>query len=293
MLGAIIGDIAGSKYEFNNATWKDYRDKFNFFGGGHTFTDDTICTVAIADALLLNPKDPGFEDCLLYWCLRYPSPMGGYGASFNCWLNSPEHHPYNSWGNGSAMRVSSIGLLIRDETEVIDLASASAEVTHNHPKGIIGAIVSALGCYYLRGEDKRLALQRFISLIEHYYKIPQYEMFSNQFNESCERTIPVAASCFLGSGSFENAIRRAVFVGGDSDTIAAIVGGWAEAYYGVPEEMANRAIDTLPRIMADIVKRFYKEQNRKLSAGVTIDYHKELVKGPDGRYYSTVKWWEE
>ena len=246
MIGAIIGDIAGSVYEFNNAKTED----FPLITKQSNYTDDTICTIAIADATM---NDRSYKDALLDWCLAYPRPMGGYGASFAAWLNSKDHQPYYSYGNGAAMRVSSIGWLCNSQYEVCETAKMSAEVSHDHPEGIYGAQAVALAVFGLRQGRSKDEIKDFIS---QHYTIPKYEPFSNPFDETCQNAVPVAVSCFLASNSFEDAIRKAIVVGGDSDTIAAICGGFAEAYYGVPAELKRVALKKLPHDMRSVVRQF-------------------------------------
>ena len=246
MIGAIIGDIAGSVYEFNNAKTED----FPLITKQSNYTDDTICTIAIADATM---NDRSYKDALLDWCLAYPHPMGGYGASFLQWLLSINHQPYYSYGNGAAMRVSSIGWLCNSQYEVCETAKMSAEVSHDHPEGIYGAQAVALAVFGLRQGRSKDEIKDFIS---QHYTIPKYEPFSNPFDETCQNAVPVAVSCFLASNSFEDAIRKAIVVGGDSDTIAAICGGFAEAYYGVPAELKRVALKKLPHDMRSVVRQF-------------------------------------
>ena len=255
MIGAIIGDIAGSVYEFNNAKTED----FPLITKQSNYTDDTICTIAIADATM---NDRSYKDALLDWCLAYPRPMGGYGASFAAWLNSKDHQPYYSYGNGAAMRVSSIGWLCNSQYEVCETAKMSAEVSHDHPEGIYGAQAVALAVFGLRQGRSKDEIKDFIS---QHYTIPKYEPFSNPFDETCQNAVPVAVSCFLASNSFEDAIRKAIVVGGDSDTIAAICGGSAEAYYGVPAELKRVALKKLPHDMRSVVRQF---EERRLSVSM-------------------------
>ena len=247
MIGAIIGDIAGSVYEFNNTQTED----FPLITKQSTYTDDTICTIAIADATM---NGWSYKDALLDWCLTYPHPMGGYGASFLQWLLSSDHRPYYSYGNGAAMRASSIGWLFNTPMEVKHYAQLSAEVSHDHPEGIKGAQAAALGVFYLRTLHDKKNFREWIESI--YGKLPEYKPFSNPFEETCMNAVPVAASCFLASTDFEDAIRKAVAVGGDSDTIAAICGGFGEAYYGVPAELKKAALKKLPHDMRSVVRQF-------------------------------------
>lgn len=248
MLGAIIGDIVGSRFEFDNTK----TTRFDLFAKECSFTDDTICTVAVADAILNGHT---YQDSLRTWCWRYPHPMGGYGASFARWLASNCPQPYHSFGNGSAMRVSPVGWLFDDAMEAEYEAARSAEVTHDHPEGIKGAQVVALSIFMLRRGNTKEQVTRFVE--SKYGKIPAYRPFSNPFDESCMNAVPVAVSCFLASTNFEDAIRRAVVVGGDSDTIAAITGSLAEAYYGIPAAIRDAGLAYLPSEKKNIVNQFY------------------------------------
>lgn len=247
MLGAIIGDIAGSIYEFSNAKTED----FPLFKKESTFTDDTICTVAIADAAM---NGWNYKDALLDWCHAYPHPTGGYGMGFANWLNSRDHAPYYSFGNGAAMRASSIGWLFNTPIEVSSEARQSALVSHDHPEGIKGAQATALGVFFLRNDKDKSLFGEWLEGL--YGKLPEYRPFSNPFDESCMNAVPVAASCFLASRSFEDAIRKSIAVGGDSDTIGAICGAFAEAYYGIPAPIRSAAMKKLPVDMKDVIKQF-------------------------------------
>lgn len=245
MIGAIIGDIAGSKYEFHNAR----STEITLWGNDHSYTDDTIMTIATADAILNNKS---YKDAYLEWGHRYPNPVGAYGGRFANWLFSNNHEPYNSLGNGSAMRISSVGFLFDTEEKTAEEAQKSAEVTHNHPLGIKGAQVIAICTYRLRNGAPKDFIKN-----ENYYDIPAYKPFSNPFDETCNNAVPIALSCFLASESFEDAIRKSIIVGGDSDTIGAITGSLAEAYYGVPDNLKEQALKILPDDMKKIVNQFY------------------------------------
>ncbi len=252
MLGAIIGDIVGSRFEFNNTNSTD----FELFTDECSYTDDTICTVAIADAIL-NKKS--YKDSLLKWCRKYPNPKGAYGASFARWIHEKDPQPYNSYGNGSAMRVSPVGGVFDNYQEVLKQAELSAVVSHNHPEGIKGAQCIANLIFHLRtGQIDKDSVKR---RIEHYFG---YEILSvkrirkmNGFNETCQITVPQAISCFLEANDFEETIRLAVSIGGDSDTIAAIAGSIAESYYPIPENIKNQALAFIPGDMRIIVDQFY------------------------------------
>ena len=250
MLGAIIGDIVGSRFEFNNTK----SESFKLFTDECSFTDDTICTVAVADAIL-NGKS--YQDSIHGWCRKYPHPMGGYGGSFARWMQSDNPEPYNSFGNGSAMRVSPVGWLFNDETEVEFEAAKSAEVTHDHPEGIKGAQVIAMCIYLLRNGADKPYIEQFVR--NEYGAIPTPHPFSNPFDETCMNAVPVSVYCFLQSKDFEDAIRRAMIIGGDSDTIGAITGSLAEAYYGIPEPIKEAAMSYLSSDMRKIVEQFYNK----------------------------------
>ena len=254
MIGAIIGDIVGSRFEFNNTDKKD----FKLFTKDCDFTDDTICTVAVADAILRNVS---FKDSLLHWCAKYPNPMGAYGGSFSAWLRSPIHEPYNSFGNGSAMRVSPCALAARSDDEAIRLAYDSAACTHNHAEGVIGAVATALVIRAFQASAGRELTARIDteSIISTYYG----EDWNNRlpvlgyFDVTCQGCVPLAYYIIDNSHSFEDAIRNAVSYGGDSDTLAAIVGSMAEALWGFPEELKEQAFTYLPEEMKQVINQFY------------------------------------
>lgn len=224
MLGAIAGDIIGSVYEYDNAK----TESFPLFSPGCTFTDDTVLTVAVADSIL-NGKD--YASALKEWGRLYPH--AGYGGMFKRWLRSSSSTPYNSFGNGSAMRVSPVGFAFDSLDKVLEEAKKSAEVTHNHPEGIKGAQAVAAVIFLARtgknkGEIKEYIENNFgynlgMTLAE---IRPHY-----RFDETCQGSVPQALIAFLESNSFEDALRKAISIGGDSDTIACITGGIAQAYY--------------------------------------------------------------
>lgn len=260
MLGAIFGDIVGSVYEFNPT--HDYH--FPLLTEESTFTDDTICTIAIADAYMHHRP---YKTELQAWCASYPNPMGGYGARFNQWLHTPIDLAYYSWGNGSAMRVSSIGWLCSSLEEVLQEATYSSACTHNHPDGIRGAQAVAAAVYLARtgmGKDELLAYVRD----KFGYPTPYYDEngdvdydlmdYRGYFDESCEGTVSAAFLCIRDSYDFESAIRLAVSLGADADTLGAIVGAIAEALYGMPKEFKEEVIKRLPEDMLDVYSQFKK-----------------------------------
>lgn len=253
MIGAIIGDIVGSRFEFNNTSRLD----FELFTPECSFTDDTICTVAIAEALLDGTRD--YQGSLLRWCRKYPHPMGGYGGSFARWINSPDPQPYNSFGNGAAMRVSPVAWLMDDADSVFEEAIKTALPTHNHPEGIKGAAASALAVYMGRKYSK----EAVVATISETYPLIMPDWGCNRFDETCQGTMPVVLGILNKANSFEEAIRYSVAVGGDSDTIAAIVGSIAEAIWGIPEEILNKALTYLPVEMEAVFALFNHKVNRK------------------------------
>lgn len=249
MIGAIIGDIAGSRFEFNNT--KDYN--FQMFHPDCSYTDDTICTVAVADAIL---RGVSYKDSLLYWCNKYPRPMGAYGGSFSRWLHEEAPQPYNSFGNGAAMRVSPVAWAYNDVSDVMRQAMMTAECSHNHYEGIIGAIATAELIFSFRNLPDK---DNFVNLISRLYYGPDWENNLPRpgvFNETCQGCVPLAFHIINQSNSFEDAVRKAVSYGGDSDTLGAIVGSIAEARWGIPDDIREKALSMLPAEMVDVIVKF-------------------------------------
>lgn len=274
MLGAIIGDIVGSVYEFNNIK----TTQFPFFSGESNYTDDTIMTVAVADYYLTTPHwHESLQSTLLEYANSFPCPKGGYGGRFRKWLFHPEElnadgskqrHPINSWGNGSAMRVSSVGWLFNTLEAVEKQAKFTAEITHNHPEGIKGAQATAVAILLARqGADK----ERIRNFLEERYGYDLHRTCDEirptyTFNESCQGTVPQAIIAFLDSHDFEHAIRLAVSLGGDSDTLACITGGIAEAFYGeIPDWIRQEAYRRLPDCFKNKIESLYKKSKSILS----------------------------
>lgn len=250
MIGAIAGDIIGSIYEFNQIKTRD----FPLFSAGCTFTDDTVLTVAVADAILSGGS---YLDSVKSIGQRYPD--SGYGGRFIHWLFSEDREPYNSWGNGSAMRVSPVGFAFSTEEEVLKQVRKSAEITHNHPEGIKGAESTALAIFLARtGSGKETIRDRITEMFGYNLDRTVDDIRpSYRFNESCQETVPEAIVAFLDSDSYEDAIRNAVSLGGDSDTLACITGGIAEAFYGgVPYEITARVEKILPADLLEITNKF-------------------------------------
>ena len=252
MLGAIIGDIVGSRFEFNNTSDVN----FELFTSECSYTDDTICTIAIADAIC-NGKEYG--NSLREWCRRYPNPKGDYGGSFARWILSANPQPYNSFGNGSAMRVSSVGLWYGTLEDVQLEAEKTAIPTHNHIEGVKGAVVTAIAIFIARKYGKEKMLEKAREFYE--FKLPDFG--TNPFDETCQGTMPVVFGILEKANSFEEAIRYAVAVGGDSDTICAIVGSMSEVIWGVPIEMVRKATKFLTEEMCEVIEMFYNELERK------------------------------
>ncbi len=253
MLGAIAGDIIGSVYEWNNTKRMD----FELFSEGSTFTDDTVLTVAVADCLL-NRKN--YAETFKEYGRNYPD--AGYGSRFYKWIFSDNQQPYNSFGNGSAMRVSPVGFAFNNLEETLAEAKRSAEVTHNHPEGIKGAQAVACAIFLARkGEDKEV-IKSFITEnfgydLNHTLKEirPHY-----RFDATCQGSVPQAMIAFLESVGFEDAIRKAVSIGGDSDTIACITGSIAQAYYNdIPPYILDTVKKKLTPDLFSIVSHFNKK----------------------------------
>lgn len=247
MLGAIIGDIAGSIYEFNNVK----TEAFPFLGPGCSYTDDSICTVAIAEAAM---SDMDYCRHLQSWCRKYPNPMGGYGGNFAQWIHSDNPEPYGSYGNGAPMWVPSIGWLFESEAETERQARASAAITHNHQYGLFAAELIATAIFRLRNGFPKETAAKNIEKV--FGWLPEYSPFSNPFDETSMNAVPVAVSCFLASNGFEDAVRKSIIVGGDSDSIGAITGALAEAYYGIPEDIGQKALALLPQDMISVYNLF-------------------------------------
>jgi len=256
MIGAIAGDIIGSVYEARPIKTKD----FPLFQNRSRFTDDSVLTVAVAKAIL---EKSGYEETVQDMGRRYPH--AGYGGSFMRWLMSEHPRPYNSWGNGAAMRVSPVGFAFDDEKIVLAEAEKTAEITHNHPEGIKGAQATALAVFLARTGTGKNDIRMRISR-EFGYDLdrtvddirPGYS-----FDVSCQGTVPEAVVAFLDSDSWEDAVRNAVSLGGDSDTLACITGGIAEAFYGgVPKEVEREAYARLPEDLKSITEEFLKKYPR-------------------------------
>jgi ADP-ribosylglycohydrolase len=250
MLGAIAGDVIGSIYEA--APIKT--TAFPLFGAGATFTDDTVCSVAIGDALLQGRP---FAEMLRAWVRRYPNR--GYGGMFLRWALTPGMGPYGSWGNGAAMRVAAIGHLATDAAQLLELAAASAAVSHDHPDAIAGAQAVALAIWLARAGHERSAIRARIASRFGYNLGQTVEEIRAwyRFDISCKGTVPPAIVCALEATDYEDAVRRAISLGGDSDTLACITGSIAEPLYGLPEDIAAETRRRLDPELLAVVDRLY------------------------------------
>ncbi len=264
MLGAIIGDIIGSRFEWNNNKSKE----FDLLTYKCFFTDDTVMTLAIAKSILEVDQEYGDLGIITINNMQEIGrsyPLAGYGGMFRKWLYLTNPEPYNSYGNGSAMRVSSCGFVANSIEEAISLSRKVTEVTHNHPEGLKGAEATAVSVYLAKTGKNILEIRDYIN--ENYYSL-DFTLDGIRedytFNETCQGTVPQAIMAFLESTSFEDAIRNAISIGGDSDTVAAITGGIAEAYYGIPTEIRNHALTFLDEKLINILIDFENKYPSKI-----------------------------
>ena len=263
MIGAILGDIVGCPYEFDRSP--KIKDFGPLFIESSEYTDDTVMTIAVADGLMKAGLDANTESIrreivrsMKTWGRKYPS--AGYGGKFIWWLQLDDENPYGSWGNGSAMRVSSAGWLYDTIERTREVARATAEVTHNHPEGIKGAEATASAIYLARTGGSKDEIKQYI-INEFGYDLsrtldeirPDYRHV-----ESCQQTVPEAITAFLEGNDFEDVVRNAVSLGGDCDTLTCIAAGIAEAFYGVPEEYKAETLSRLEDDMRDVYSQFCK-----------------------------------
>ena len=254
MYGAITGDICGSIYEFENFK-TDNPAEIPIPEVRCFFTDDTVLTCAIMDALL---TDRDYERAVYAWANKYPNC--GYGGRFQSWFRAKKPEPYNSWGNGSAMRVSPVGWAFNTIEETLTEARCSADITHSHPEGIKGAQATAAAVFLARHGESKKKIKSYIEKTFGYnLKRTLKEIRRNyKFNESCQGTVPEAIIAFLESDDFTGAIQNAISLGGDSDTLACITGGIAEAYYKrIPIGLFNFASWKMTNEMVELLGRFY------------------------------------
>lgn len=260
MLGAVLGDIIGSPYEFTQNNIKT--TQFPLLSEKSHFTDDTVMTIAVAAGAMnsLGADTDTIRQAITEAMRKYGKlyPWAGYGQKFFFWLISKNPAPYGSWGNGSAMRVSSIAWLYDDLETVTNLAKVSAEITHNHPEGIKGAQATADTIFLARSGASKEAIKKHIEDQYHYNIDRTPEMIRPGYYhiESCEKTVPEAITAFLFSHDFESAVRIAVSLGGDSDTLTAITGSIAEAAYGIPDWLKQEGISRLEQPLIEVYQRF-------------------------------------
>lgn len=261
MYGAILGDIIGSPYEFDRGSKTKV---FPLFAAGSQFTDDTVMTLAVAEALMeARDDEEALRQALIRsmqkWGHRYPD--AGYGARFCGWLESSDPQPYHSWGNGSAMRVSAAAWLGQDLAAVRRLARRTAEVTHDHPEGIKGAEATAAAIFLGRTGHSKAEIKTFIEAEFGYDLSRTCDEIRPTYRhvESCQETVPEAITAFLEGDSFEDVIRTAVSLGGDCDTLTCIAGSMAEGFYGVPEELKQACRERLPEDLKAVLTRFQRE----------------------------------
>jgi ADP-ribosylglycohydrolase len=255
MFGAIADDIIGSIYEAAPIKTKD----FPLFGGDVRFTDDTVCTVAIADALLSGGD---FARCLRAYVRRYPDR--GYGGMFVRWAHTQDMPAYGSWGNGAAMRVSAVAWLASDEADALATAARTAAVSHDHPDAIAGAQAAVLAAWLARHGAAPETIRQEIAARFGYDLGHSVVQIRNRyaFDISCQGTVPPALVCALEATGFEDAIRNALSLGGDSDTLAFITGGIAEALHGLPPGIAAQARSHLDDRLLSIIERFRQMLDR-------------------------------
>lgn len=258
MYGAILGDIIGSPYEFDRS---GKTKNFPLFSPHSCFTDDTVMTIAVAEALLDAPEDDDrIREALIKsmqkWGRLYPD--AGYGVRFCDWLLCSDPQPYNSWGNGSAMRVSSVAWLYDDLDTVRRMARLSAEVSHDHPEGIKGAEATAAAIFLGRTGHTKAQIKAYIEETFHYDLSRTCDQIRPAYHhvESCQETVPEAITAFLEGESFEDVIRTAVSLGGDCDTLTAIAGSIAEGFYGVPEALIAECEDRLDDALLAVLTEF-------------------------------------
>lgn len=271
MIGSIIGDIVGSIYEFNNIKTKD----FPFFSERSEYTDDSILTLATAKWILEGGSLSNSGRYYFRYAFNYPYPMGSYGTSFSQWVRRAENgdfSPYESCGNGSAMRVGPVGWAYNTKEDVLAAAKASAECTHNHPEGIKGAQAVALCIFMARKGSTKEEIRKAIETIIGYDlnftcdAIREKYGWNSEFGNGgvCQASVPQAIVAFLDGEDFEDCIRNAISIGGDSDTIGCITGSIAESYFGVPIEIYEKGQSYLTPHFKDVVKEFEDKYGRKV-----------------------------
>lgn len=265
MYGVILGDIIGSPYEFDRG---EKTKTFPLFNDSSKYTDDSVMTIAVADALMsLKATDDtsvlyAVEKSMRKWGKKYP--YAGYGGMFSRWLRSKDPEPYNSFGNGSAMRVSAAGWLYDSLEETRRIARLTAMVTHNHPEGIKGAEATASCIYLARNGENKDSIREYVVKEFGYDLTRSCDQIRPTYHhvESCQETVPEAITAFLEGVSFEDVIRTAVSLGGDCDTLTCIAGSIAEGMYGVPEDLKAECWNRMPEDMGAVLERFDEAKGR-------------------------------
>ena len=252
MLGAILGDIVGSPFEFDHNNYK--RKDFALLSEKSHFTDDTVMTVAVARGLMAGQGNAQkifaeVQHEMRHWGKAYPN--AGYGGMFRRWLRAEHPQPYGSFGNGSAMRVAAAGWLFDTLDKTLEMAKVTAEVTHNHPEGIKGAQATAAAIFLARTGHSKPEIRQYVEQTFGYDLSRTCDEIRPGYRhvETCQQTVPEAIIAFLESTGFEDALRNAVSLGGDSGTLACITGGIAEAFYGMPQELQDETLKRLPEEM--------------------------------------------
>lgn len=276
MYGAILGDMVGAPYEFDRG---GKSKNFKFWSNGCRYTDDSVMSIAVADALIRAGLDgtkskikKAVVAAMQDWGRRYPD--AGYGGAFRGWLRNPDPKPYNSWGNGSAMRVSAVGWLYDSLERTREVARLTAEVTHNHPEGIKGAEATVSAIFMARNGASKKEIREYITDEFHYDLSRTCDEIRPTYRhvESCQETVPEALTAFLEGEDFEDVIRTAVSLGGDCDTLTCIAGGIAEAFYGIPHEMKTEVRSRLEEDMREVLDAF--DGLRRLESSYGDDYLK-------------------
>ena len=267
MIGAILGDMIGAPYEFDRG---DKTKDFPLFSWESHWTDDTVMTIAVAEALM-DSKDEtpdvkiraNLVKSMRKWGMMYPD--AGYGGMFYRWLRMMNPEPYGSYGNGSAMRVSSAGWLYDTLEETRHMARQTAYVTHNHPEGIKGAEATAGAIFLARTGKSKKEIKKYVEGLDYDLSRTCDDIRPEFYHiESCQTTIPAAMAAFLEGEDYEDVVRNAVSLGGDADTVACVAGSIAEAYYGIPKWIIERGWERLTQKMLQVLNRFEKEKIRKL-----------------------------
>lgn len=285
MYGAILGDIIGSPFEFDRG---DKTKDFKLFSRRSHFTDDSVMTLAVCEALLKVGQDATvkeIEDAVISsmqsWGRRYPHE--GYGGYFRRWLTARHPEPYNSFGNGSAMRVSAAGWLYDSLEKIRVVAKATANVTHNHPEGIKGAEATASAIFMARNGSLKEEIKKYIENEFHYDLNRTLDEIRPSFHmdETCQKTVPEAIIAFLEAEDYEDAIRNAISLGGDTDTLGAITGSIAEAYYGIPQTLITECRNRINKEMRDVLDEF----DQTLSGKKDLPSTNKMIEQAIGRYH--------